>query len=146
MPGQVSYTSNTLQLNPIHQELPGGRQQGGFLPRTHFTAEASTRGIIMVQPGLVVSQLTGGLLEDQMTVSQMYYVPCTPGSLYGTGTNVPAGILSHQVDLSVFDQTITPVHMAWAFEEECYIAGGALGDIPAAIKTTLTTNGIQWML
>lgn len=144
MANTVSYTSRTSGLNPIFEEFQGGRREGGWLLREPFLNEANARGIIFIQPGLIVSQVEGGILSNEMTDSQLYYVPCTPGQLYGPGTNVPSGIVSHQIDLSAFNQTITPVYRAQAHENECYCAGGALGDVPVAMRTTLATNGIVW--
>ena len=145
MANRVTYNSYAMGLDPIHQEDPNGRREGGFLLRTHFTPEIDTNTrLIIIQPGLIVSELTGGIPSNVMTIAQTYFVPTTPGELYGTGTNVPYGIVRTQIDLSTFDQTITPVFKGWAHEAECYIAGGAKGDIPAAIKASLTSSGINW--
>lgn len=128
------YTRRPLGGDPIHQELT--RLPSGFLNKLCFPTDAN--GDRVVWPGLVVSEVQGGLEEGEMTGSQPYYVPYSSSAAYGTGSDTAVGVLRERIDATVTDWQITPVDVGIAYEARCYVGGGALGDISAAIKTNLS--------
>ena len=144
MPQRVEYQGTIEGQDPIFDEPSRlTRLRGGFLIRSHFTAEASARGDLMVPRGLIVAQVEGGLEENQITGAQLYYVPYSATAAYGTGSDTADGILREGVNLTQpFNRTVAPVKTGEAYTSACYAAGGAMGDISAAIKTDLT--GITW--
>jgi len=144
MPRVVTYNGQVPGLDPIFDEPPNlSRLRGGFLIRSHFEAEVSGRNELVVPPGLVVARMEGGVEENEMTVAQIYYVPFNASALYGTGSDTAAGIVRESIDLTdPFNRTIKPVHTAEAYTSGCYVAGGTMGDISAAIKTDL--SNITW--
>jgi hypothetical protein len=144
MPQRVTYNSTAQVQDPIHDEPPNlARGRGGFLPRVHFEAEVSGRNELVIQRGLIVARVTGGIAENEMTGAQVYYPPYSPTGAYGTGTDTAFGILRESMDYTLpFNRTVTPVHTGEAYTSACYVAGGARGDISAAIKTDLAN--ITW--
>ncbi len=52
------------------------------------------------------------------------------------------GVLAHFHDVTYGDKLIAPVWHAVLIEEKCFLYGGALGTIPAAVKTAL--DDIEW--
>jgi len=72
-----------------------------------------------------------------------YYVPYSAAASYGTDSDTAVGLLWHVHDLTYGDKMITPAWHAIAIEEKCFIYGGALGTVSAAVKTSL--DDIEWV-
>lgn len=72
-----------------------------------------------------------------------YYVPYSAGASYGTGSDTAIGLLWQLHDLTYGDKMIAPTWHAVAVEEKCFLYGGALGTVPAAVKTAL--SNIKWV-
>lgn len=71
------------------------------------------------------------------------YVPWNAGGSYGTGSATAAGVLPELWDCTYGDQGIAPAWHCKVREQYCYVYGGALGTIPAAVKTAL--DDILWV-
>ena len=72
-----------------------------------------------------------------------YYVPYSAAGSYGAGSAAAYGVLWHVHDLTYGDKMIAPTWHAIAIESKCFISGGALGVVPAAVKTAL--DDIRWV-
>jgi len=138
LPVPTNYQRRPLGGDPIHQELT--RLPTGFLIRDYFPADAN--GDRIVWQGLLVAEVNGGIPESLMTATQPYYVPYSPAAAYGQGSDTAVGIMRERHDETITDWQIAPVNFGIAYTQRCYVAGGVLGDIPAAAVTNLA--GIQW--
>lgn len=72
-----------------------------------------------------------------------YYVPYSAAASYGTGSDTAVGLLWHIHDLTYGDKMIAPAWHAVVREELCFLYGGALGTVSAAVKTSL--DDIEWV-
>lgn len=71
------------------------------------------------------------------------FVPYSVGASYGTGSDTPVGVLHETWDMTYDEYMVAPVWHGVFVESHCYIYGGALGTISAAVKTALTN--IKWV-
>ena len=135
MPSAVTtYTRRARTPNPFHQV--DRRGESGFLMKSYFTANDD--GDIIVEAGTVLAKLTGGINMASMTTSQPYYVPYSQTGAYGTGSDTAAGILDAPYDETYRSWQITPVTSGIVYEKYVTVPGGAIGDVPAAVKTDLS--------
>lgn len=143
MPTNPYASGNYFQRKPrrgraIHLEL--SRLPGAFLDTSGIPADSN--GDKVIEPGLILAQATGGFAASDVTPSQTYYVPYNSGAAYGVGSDTAVGVLDERHDATLTDWQVAPVDRGTAYERRCYVAGGSLGDIAAAIKTNL--SGIKW--
>lgn len=71
------------------------------------------------------------------------YVPYSAAASYGTGSDTAVGMLHEDYDMTYDEYMIEPVWHGTLLESVCYVYGGAMGTVPAAVKTTLMN--IQWV-
>jgi len=71
------------------------------------------------------------------------YVPYNAAASYGTGSNTAVGVLVDFWDMTYGDKIVAPVWHAAVREDYCFVYGGALGTVPAAVKTAL--DDIEWV-
>ena len=71
------------------------------------------------------------------------YVPYSAAASYGTGSDTAVGVLHTHHDLTYGDKIVSPVWHAALRENYCYVYGGVLGTVPAAVKTVL--DDIEWV-
>jgi hypothetical protein len=95
----------------------------------YFIADAY--GIIRVKPGLILAINAANK-----------YVPWNSAAAYGVGSDSAVALLDVLVDLTYGEQPISGVSQAHAIEALCYVWGGNMGTIPAAVKTQLKL--IEW--
>jgi hypothetical protein len=138
MPSRSETTRRTTGGKPIHLAI--SRLPTGFLPRSYHPDSAE--GDKRVFQGMILAEVSGGLPESDMTVSQPYYVPYSVSAAYGVGSDTAVGILEHDVDATYSDWQITPVDRGTAFQKYCYEPGGPYNSITAAVKTDLAD--IKW--
>jgi hypothetical protein len=89
-----------------------------------------------IYPGMVVAQNT----------STYKWVPFSEAGSYGPGSdgeNSKVGIMDTFEDVSWGDAAIAPLYHGKVIERHCYVFGGELGDIPAAVKTALPD--MEWV-
>lgn len=126
--------------DPFVSEL--GRYRSLFFPaNVYFPADAE--GDVLVRRGLVLAVVSGGLNESDVTASQSYYVPYSPGAAYGVGSDTAIGILRESLDCTVTDHVIAAVNRGDAITAHCYVGGGPLGAVDAAAVTSLSL--IKWV-
>ena len=70
------------------------------------------------------------------------YVPYSAAASYGTGSNTAIGLLIEPEDMSYGDKAIAPAWHFIAVQQYCFVYGGPLGTIPAAVKTALDDS--EW--
>lgn len=146
-----------LRLRATRRSLPGGepikrelgRYKSLFFPASDFFPADAENDVIAYR-GLLLATVEGGLPESDMTTSQEYYVPWSPGALYGTGSDTCVGILRETLDATYTDHVIAAVNRGDAIEMHCYEGGNVdangnqiYGTISAAAKTQLTL--IKWL-
>ena len=71
------------------------------------------------------------------------YVPYSAGGSYGDGSNTAVGVLKTLWDVTYDEYEIEPVVHGALIEQRCFVYGGSLGTVPAAVKTALAQ--IQWV-
>lgn len=89
----------------------------------------------LLYPGMIVA--------ESYISGCYYYVPYSAAASYGTGSDTAIGLLWHFHDITYGDKMIAPTWHAIAREELCFVYGGALGTVPAAVKTAL--DDIHWV-
>lgn len=87
--------------------------------------------------------LYGGMIVAVDTDTAKY-VPWHASASYGTGSDTAVGVtIEPMMELTYGDIGIAPVWHAKVREQYCFVYGGALGTIPAAVKTAL--DDILWV-
>ena len=71
------------------------------------------------------------------------FVPYNASAAYGTGSDTAVGVLDEPYDMTYDDYMVEPVWHGVLIEDNCYVYGGALGTVPAAVKTAL--SAILWV-
>lgn len=84
-------------------------------------------------PGMIVAQNSAGT----------YYVPYNAGAAYGAGSDTAVGVLREFWNCTLGDPIIEPIHHGKLIEAHCFVLGGAVGTVPAGVKTSLAD--IQWV-
>ncbi len=107
------------------------RLKSNHLDRSYYTDDAANQRY--VRPGLIVAQET----------TTKKYVPYNASALYGTGSDTAVGVMVEFQDATNEDPAVDPVFHAKIIEAHCYVWGGALGTVPAGVKTAL--NMIEWV-
>lgn len=104
-----------------------------FFDSSYIAANAYSEKFIY--PGMVVA----------LDSSTDKYVPYSAAASYGTGSDSAVGVFAIEgaIDVTYGDKMIAPVWHAVLVESKCFLYGGALGTIPAAVKTAL--DDIQWV-
>lgn len=93
---------------------------------------ADTYGNIRVKPGLIMA----------LNSTSNKYVPWNTSAAYGPGSDTAASLLDVFVDLTYGEEPVSGVTQAHAIEAHCYVWGGDMGTVPAAVKTALKL--IEW--
>lgn len=99
-----------------------------FFDQTYVAA--NTYGERILYPGMLVA----------FSSDKTQYVPWSAASSYGTYSSYFAGILDDLFDFTFESQVVAPATRAVAIEEHCYVYGGAVGTVPAAIKQATGNN------
>ena len=107
------------------------RLKDNHLDRNYFTDDASLQRHI--RPGLIVAKET----------NTNKYVPYNASALYGVGSDTAVGVQEAFEDATQEDPVIAPIVHGKLIEAHCYVWGGALGTVPAAVKTSL--DDIEWV-
>lgn len=110
------------------------RRASNFLDSTYFVA--GENGQKEVWPGLVVAQNTDTKKWVPYNVSASY----GPGS---DGTDSVLGIMDTFEDVSLGDQAIAPIFHGKVIARHCYVFGGDLDTVTAAVKTALPD--VEWI-
>jgi len=71
------------------------------------------------------------------------YVPYNASAAYGTGSDTPVGVLHETYDMTYGNRLVAPVWHGVFIESRCFVYGGAVGTVPAAVKTAL--DDITWV-
>lgn len=111
------------------------RGKSGWLARAYFPVPAATQEYL-ARPGLILAESTVSGFEG-------YFVPYSSTVAYGGGSDTAVGVLGQLVDLTDTDEGVAPVIHAKLIEAKCYVLGGALGTVPAGVKTAL--SNIHWV-
>ena len=112
-------------LASMHYDLGVSR----VFDRTYISDENSER---WAYPGMVLAVNNDGNL-----------VPWNAAASYGAGSDTAVGMLINLLDLNYGNSTATYVWHAKLKQNVCYVYGGALGTIPAAVKTAL--DDFEWV-
>ena len=127
-------------INSIDREefleikVPGGlfdRTNSNWLEDSYFVADSRTAQKY-VRPGLIVA----------VDTDTNKYVPYNVSASYGTGSDTAVGILDTFEILTLGEVAVAPLYHGKVIEAHCYIFGGALGTITAAVKSDLPD--IHW--
>jgi len=86
-----------------------------------------------VYPGMIMAR-------DNST---SYYVPYSASASYGTYSDTAVGVLHEFYDLTYDSRIVEPVWHGVLIESKCFVYGGPLGTVPAAVKTSL--DDIVWV-
>lgn len=94
-----------------------------------------------VDVGLVVAK---SVVAIDATYGATYkFVPYEPGGTYGVGSDTPYGVLDVRLNVGLTQEAISVIYHGQLQERNCYVLGGTLGSISAAIKTALPD--IDWV-
>lgn len=134
----TAWTRRPLGGEAISLEL--SRLPTGFLVASFWPLDSS--GDRYIRQGVILAEVSGGVLASSMTASQPYYVPYSVSATYGTGSNTAVGILAEPHDETLSDWQVSPVNRGVAVEKRCYEPGGPIGVVTAAVKANLSR--IEW--
>lgn len=115
------------------------RTKSGWLARSYFGFDPSSRLEHLVYPGLILAESSDVRLSG-------YYVPYHASAAYGAGSDTAIGVLGQLVDLSWGDEAVAPVVHAKLIEAHCYLMGETQASsqtISGTIKTAL--KQITWV-
>jgi len=129
MPFRTSRTHR--QKYNVLRDLHFSPMSSRFLDRSYIAADTYQNRY--VYPGMIVA----------LDSSTSKYVPYSAGASYGTGSDTAIGVLVNFHDLTAGEKLIAPVWHAIVLEDYCFVYGGALGTVPAAVKTAL--DDIEWV-
>ncbi len=110
------------------------RAKDNWVYRAYFPVAGQAE--YWIHAGLIVARSTS-------TATLGYYVPYNVSAAYGAGSDTAVGVLGEPVDISWNDEAIAPVVHGKLIEAYCYVQGGAVGTVPAAVKSALTQ--IEWV-
>jgi len=119
----LASTDNLARLLPRMFDM--AYPQLTFVDATHVHGEYAT-------PGLVVA----------LNSVTNKYVPWVTDASHGAGSDTAVGILVELLEITTWDRACTPVYHGEMVEQYCYTEAGAIGTIPAGVKTDLPD--IQW--
>ena len=71
------------------------------------------------------------------------YVPYSAAASYGTGSDTPVVVTTEPYDMTYGACAVTGIWSGKLIQDNCQLFGGALGTIPAAVKSALTN--IEWV-
>jgi len=114
----------------VMASVPKERRGGKYFDESVITADSD--GHKYLYPGMVLAETSDGV----------NYVPYSLGASYGTYSDTAIGMLNEFTDLSLLPKMVSPVTEGTFIEAYCYIYGGTLGTISAAVKSSL--SHIQW--
>jgi len=110
-----------------------------FFDPTYIAADAN--GNKYVWEGLIVALAA---VADDATYGATYkFVPYESGGSYGVNSDVPYGILDIRLNATLDGEAIAVIYHGQLQEQNIYVYGGALGTVPAAVKTALPD--IDWV-
>lgn len=134
MANPTAWQSKGPKANPVLASLDNlARLEDRFFDRAYYQmAFPAGSSNYYAQPGLVVAlnSVTGK------------YVPWVADASHGAGSDTAVGILIEMLELSTWDRACTPAYHGEFVESYCYTEAGAIGSIPAAVKTDLPD--IHW--
>lgn len=127
--GSVQFDNENIHevlVNRSHTQ-PGPSR---MLEDAYFVADGYSN--VRVKPGLIMA----------LNTSSQKYVPWHTAAAYGPGSDTAVSLLDVFIDLTYGEVPVSGVSHAHAIEARCYVWGGNMGTIPAAVKTQLKL--IEW--
>jgi len=132
MPYQVDWQSRENIREVIASQTGLQKLIGLEFAAAYWPEDAN--GIKEVRPGLIVAKNTN--------LNQ--FVPYSLAASYGTGSDTAVGVFADDfIDVTHGNYGMTPVYHGEIIEDDCYVLGGTLGTVSAAIKTSLAD--IHWV-
>lgn len=126
----TSWTSTGLKAKPILADNTTlvNQMASRMFEKSYAQLEfPSGSGYMYTMPGLVVA----------LNSSTNKYVPWVADASHGAGSDTAVGILIEQLELTEWDRMCSPMNHGVVIEAHIYTEAGALGTVPAAIKTDL---------
>jgi hypothetical protein len=84
-------------------------------------------------PGMIIAENSAGT----------YYVPYNASAAYGTGSDTAVGVLREFWNCTLGDPIVDVIVHGKLLEKHCFVLGGAVGTVPAGVKTDLPD--IKWV-
>lgn len=131
MPMQVVRIDREEILEVLADRVHILRAKDAPLDRTYF--DKGDNKEVLVRPGLFVA----------LNTSSKKYVPYNSSASYGAGSDTNPMLLDTVRNATHEDPVISPVIHGKAIEAHCYVYAGALGTVPAAVKSALP--GMFWV-
>ena len=127
--GSVQFDRENIHEVLVNREhkTPGPSR---ILEDAYFIADDYQQ--VKVKPGLIMA----------INSTSNKYVPWNSAAAYGPGSDTAVSLLDVFVDLTYGEVEVSGVTHATAVEDRCYVWGGNMGTVPAAVKTDLAL--IQW--
>jgi hypothetical protein len=105
------------------------KTESRMFDRTYVAEEVNTRWIY---PGMILAVNNDG-----------NFVPYNAAGAYDLGSNEPAGVNHLLYDITYGNQIVSGIWHGKVVQDLCFVYGGTLGSISAAIKTAL--DDIKWV-